>query len=80
MIVTFLGTGTSHGVPMIDCSCPTCLSADPRDKRTNASLLITCRGRNILLDCGRDFRQQALRERLTMRHPLQPFSPSSRRR
>jgi phosphoribosyl 1,2-cyclic phosphate phosphodiesterase len=65
MIVTFLGTGTSHGVPMIGCSCPTCLSADPHDKRTNASLLITCRGRNILLDCGRDFRQQALRERLT---------------
>jgi phosphoribosyl 1,2-cyclic phosphate phosphodiesterase len=49
---------------MIGCSCPTCLSADPRDNRTNASLLIESRGRNILIDCGRDFRQQALRHQL----------------
>lgn len=41
MILTFLGTGTSHGVPMIACSCPTCTSADPRDVRTNASVLIS---------------------------------------
>jgi phosphoribosyl 1,2-cyclic phosphate phosphodiesterase len=64
MKLTILGSGTSHGVPMIGCSCPTCLSEDPRDKRTNASLLIESRGRNILIDCGRDFRQQALRHRL----------------
>ena len=64
MKLTFLGSGTSHGVPMIGCSCPTCLSADPRDNRTNASLLIESRGRNILIDCGRDFRQQALRHQL----------------
>ena len=64
MKLTILGSGTSHGVPMIGCSCPTCLSADPRDNRTNASLLIESRGRNILIDCGRDFRQQALRHQL----------------
>jgi phosphoribosyl 1,2-cyclic phosphate phosphodiesterase len=64
MKLTILGSGTSHGVPMIGCSCPTCLSEDPRDSRTNASLLIESRGKNILIDCGRDFRQQALRHRL----------------
>ena len=64
MKVTFLGSGTSHGVPMIGCACPTCLSADPRDKRTNASLLVQRGDKNILVDCGRDFRQQALRHGL----------------
>jgi phosphoribosyl 1,2-cyclic phosphate phosphodiesterase len=64
IILTFLGTGTSHGVPMIGCDCPTCRSDDPRDKRSNASLLVTVRGKNILIDCGRDFRQQALRQGL----------------
>jgi len=62
--LVFLGTGTSHGVPMIGCSCATCRSEDPRDRRTNASLLIETAGRCILIDCGRDFRQQALRENL----------------
>lgn len=62
--LTFLGSGTSHGVPMIGCDCPTCLSLDVRDKRTNASLLITVQGKNILIDCGRDFRQQAIRHYL----------------
>lgn len=64
MTVTFLGTGTSHGVPVIGCSCPTCRSADPRDNRTNSSVLLCLRGKNVLLDCGKDFRQQALREGL----------------
>ena len=64
MKLTFLGSGTSHGVPMVGCSCRTCQSTDPRDNRTNASLLIEARGRNVLIDCGRDFRQQALRHRL----------------
>ena len=64
MKLTILGSGTSHGVPMIGCSCPTCLSEDPRDNRTNASLLIESSGQNILIDCGRDFRQQALRHQL----------------
>lgn len=62
--LTFLGTGTSHGVPMIGCSCSTCLSADPRDKRTNASIMLTVSEKNILIDCSRDFRQQALRHKL----------------
>lgn len=64
MKLTVLGSGTSHGVPMIGCSCRTCRSEDPRDNRTNASLLIEARGRSILIDCGRDFRQQALRRKL----------------
>jgi phosphoribosyl 1,2-cyclic phosphate phosphodiesterase len=64
MKLTILGSGTSHGVPVIGCSCPTCLSEDPRDNRTNASLLIESSGQNILIDCGRDFRQQALRHQL----------------
>jgi phosphoribosyl 1,2-cyclic phosphate phosphodiesterase len=64
MKLTILGSGTSHGVPVIGCSCRTCLSEDPRDNRTNASLLIESNGRNLLIDCGRDFRQQALRHQL----------------
>jgi phosphoribosyl 1,2-cyclic phosphate phosphodiesterase len=64
MKLTFLGTGTSHGVPMIGCSCATCSSEDRRDNRTNACLHIALGDRSILIDCGRDFRQQALRERI----------------
>jgi phosphoribosyl 1,2-cyclic phosphate phosphodiesterase len=60
MILTFLGTGTSHGVPMIACSCAACSSTDPRDVRTNASILLSVRGTNILIDCGRDFHRQAI--------------------
>ncbi len=62
MKITFLGTGTSQGVPVIACDCPTCLSKDPRDKRLRTSLLLEA-GNNILLfDAGPDFRQQMLRE------------------
>ncbi len=60
--LTFLGSGTSHGVPVIGCHCVTCSSPNPKDNRTNASLLIERRGKNILIDCGRDFRVQAIRE------------------
>jgi len=60
--ITFLGTGTSQGVPVIACECATCLSEDPRDKRLRTSLLLEA-GKNILLfDAGPDFRQQMLRE------------------
>ena len=61
MRVTFLGTGTSVGVPSVGCECITCLSGDPRDKRLRTSVLIEHDGRNILIDASTDFRQQALR-------------------
>lgn len=63
--LTFLGTGTSHGVPMIGCSCPVCKSDNPKNKRLNASVLITVNSKNILIDCGRDFREQALKHNIT---------------
>jgi phosphoribosyl 1,2-cyclic phosphate phosphodiesterase len=60
--VTFLGTGTSHGVPMIGCDCATCLSDDPRDKRWRPSVFVeTGGGDAILIDAGPDLRAQALR-------------------
>jgi phosphoribosyl 1,2-cyclic phosphate phosphodiesterase len=61
MKLTFLGTGTSTGVPSIACDCETCLSEDPRDKRLRASILIEHAGQTILVDTSSDFRQQALR-------------------
>jgi len=61
LIVTFLGTGTSHGVPMIGCDCPTCRSSDPRDRRLRPSILIrTDDGTTVLVDAGPDLRAQAL--------------------
>ncbi len=61
MTLKFLGTGTSQGIPVIGCHCPVCSSADPRDKRTRASAMITTdSGHKILIDCGPDFRQQML--------------------
>jgi len=61
MKLTFLGTGTSTGVPSIACSCETCLSDDARDKRLRVSILIEHAGKTILVDTSSDFRQQALR-------------------
>lgn len=62
MKVRFLGTGTSCGVPMPTCQCEVCQSKDPHDNRLRASILIeTDDKKNILIDCGPDFRQQALR-------------------
>ena len=61
MQITFLGTGTSHGVPMIGCGCPTCRSADPRDTRLRPSIHVRMDdGTSILVDAGPDLRQQAL--------------------
>lgn len=61
MRLTFLGTGTSTGVPQIGCSCKVCTSGDPRDNRLRASVIVGIGGKNILIDCGPDFRQQILR-------------------
>ena len=60
--LTFLGTGTSQGVPMIGCGCKVCSSTDPRDKRLRASVYVEHEGLRILVDAGPDFRQQMLRE------------------
>lgn len=61
MKITFLGTGTSHGVPMIACDCLTCRSDDPRDKRLRPSIYVQMEdGTGILVDAGPDLRQQAL--------------------
>lgn len=60
--LTFLGTGTSQGVPMIGCDCPVCSSTDPRDKRLRSSVLVEYCGLTILVDAGPDFRYQMLRQ------------------
>lgn len=63
--LTFLGTGTSLGVPIIGCKCETCMSKDPRDKRFRASVFVEYGGLNILVDAGPDFRMQMLRGNLS---------------
>jgi phosphoribosyl 1,2-cyclic phosphate phosphodiesterase len=64
--ITFLGTGTSHGVPMIGCQCGTCQSDDPRDRRLRPSIFIrTDDGKALLVDAGPDLRSQALSHGLT---------------
>ena len=60
MKLTFLGTGTSCGVPVIGCQCKVCQSADAKDKRTRCSALVETESTRILIDCGPDFRQQIL--------------------
>lgn len=62
MKVTFLGTGTSQGVPLIGCECEVCRSTDARDKRLRSSIMIEDKGRTFVIDSGPDFRQQMLRE------------------
>jgi phosphoribosyl 1,2-cyclic phosphate phosphodiesterase len=61
MKVTFLGTGTSQGVPIIACPCRVCQSTDARDNRLRSSVMISAGGLNIVVDTGPDFRQQMLR-------------------
>ena len=60
--LTFLGTGTSQGVPVIGCDCKVCRSSDPHDKRFRSSVLVHYGDLTILVDCGPDFRMQMLRE------------------
>lgn len=59
--VTFLGTGTSQGVPVIGCDCPVCRSGDIHDRRLRSSILVEYDGLKLLVDAGPDFRQQMLR-------------------
>ena len=61
MKLTFLGTGTSQGVPVIGCRCAVCTSADPRDRRLRTSAMVETQGRRIVFDAGPDFRCQMLR-------------------
>ena len=63
--MTFLGTGTSQGIPVIACDCDVCRSIDPRDKRLRTSVMIESDGQTIVIDTGPDFRQQMLREKVT---------------
>lgn len=62
--VTFLGSGTSQGVPLIGCHCGVCTSNDPRDQRLRSSVLVESSTTRISIDSGPDFRQQLLRERI----------------
>jgi phosphoribosyl 1,2-cyclic phosphate phosphodiesterase len=62
--LTFLGSGTSQGVPVIACDCPTCVSKDLKDKRLRASVLIEVANIRFCIDAGPDFRQQMLRENI----------------
>ncbi|MGY6741139.1 MAG: MBL fold metallo-hydrolase [Cecembia sp.] len=64
MKVTFLGTGTSQGVPVIGCDCPVCSSLDFRDKRTRSAIHVAVDGKSIVIDTGPDFRSQMLREKI----------------
>jgi len=62
LTITYLGTGTSGGVPMIGCSCSVCTSADPKDNRLRSSILVRSATTTLAVDAGPDFRQQMLRE------------------
>lgn len=59
--LTFLGSGTSQGVPMIACDCPVCKSEDPRDKRFRAAAMVQMNGMTVIIDAGPDFRMQMIR-------------------
>lgn len=61
MKVTFLGTGTSAGVPVLGCDCAVCHSADPRDKRFRSAAMIESQTTRLLIDCGPDIRMSLLR-------------------
>lgn len=62
--ITFMGTGTSHGVPMIGCDCPVCHSEDPRDARSRTAITVRAGETVLAVDTPPDFRMQCLRERL----------------
>ena len=62
LTVTFLGTGTSQGIPIIGSDHPVCKSTDPKDKRLRVSVMLEWDDKRYVIDCGPDFRQQMLRE------------------
>jgi phosphoribosyl 1,2-cyclic phosphate phosphodiesterase len=64
MRLTFLGTGTSNGIPIIGCTCPVCKSDDPRDRRTRTSAVIHKNGRNILIDTATELRLQMIQSEI----------------
>jgi phosphoribosyl 1,2-cyclic phosphate phosphodiesterase len=64
MKITFLGTGTSTGVPVVACNCEVCTSDDPRDKRYRTSAMLTLGNSNVVIDCGPDFRIQMLKHKV----------------
>jgi phosphoribosyl 1,2-cyclic phosphate phosphodiesterase len=63
--ITFLGTGTSQGIPFIGCSCPVCTSDNKKDKRLRSAILVEAPGATIVIDSGPDFRYQMLRAKVT---------------
>ncbi len=63
--VTFLGTGTSTGVPVVACQCDVCTSVDSKDKRLRTSALLETEGKKVVIDCGPDFRMQMLNNDIT---------------
>lgn len=63
--ITFLGTGTSQGVPVIACSCNVCASQDIKDNRLRSSIMVSSNNENYVVDTGPDFRQQMLRNKVT---------------
>jgi phosphoribosyl 1,2-cyclic phosphate phosphodiesterase len=61
MKITFLGTGTSHGVPVIGCHCAVCQSNDPKNRRARPAIVMTLNGKNILVDAPPELRLQAIK-------------------
>jgi phosphoribosyl 1,2-cyclic phosphate phosphodiesterase len=68
--LVFLGTGTSHGVPVIGCGCETCTSSDPRNQRTRCSVVLGLPQGNLLIDTTPELRLQLLRERIGVVHAV----------
>lgn len=70
MKLTFLGTGTSQGIPIVGCTCDTCLSSDFHDKRLRTSAMLSVDDKNILIDVGPDLRQQLLNNHIDTIHAI----------